>query len=458
MNSNNYQYLKNDQGKLQYANFEFCPPQISDRRIILPYRLSGGIEPDIVFNETLTLPEQLPLPNPADPVVQSLLSGVHRAFGVSYFKAAIPPQVIAEPVTLEDAAFWNLLYGTGMGEFWYRNNLNPQIHAPRFPDGATTSISEVAKPSEERVLILVGGGKDSVVAREVVRQAGVAADAISLGTSFWQQRSAQMMGLRHLVIDRQIDTQLFALNRQGAWNGHIPISACIAFITTLVAYIGGYSAVIAANERSANESNLSWHGISINHQWSKSFEFEQQFNAWRQRHLQGGGPHYFSLLRTLGELRIAEAFARHSQYFADFASCNANFRHQLSSAPPRWCGHCPKCVFVQLILAPFFDEAIVQNIFGGDFLANPDNLPIIEELVGISGVKPFECVGTHEESLAALAKLHSLGRLRQHLPHWYSERIAPMISNADQLWEKARAIYGEHQIPTLWQERLNAYL
>ncbi len=444
--------------RLDYAAFEFSGAELAGRDITLRYRLSGGA-PAIDFTEILTLPAEIPAPDPADPIVAALLDGVHRAFGVSYYKTAAPSQVIAAPVSDADSEFWNLLYGEGLGEFRYRNQLHPRLHAPKFPAGGKTQIRPATPLGDERALVLIGGGKDSAVAREVVRHAGVPADGLSLGSSYWQERSAAAMGIRQWVIRRQLDPQLFDLNRNGALNGHIPISACIAFIAALAAYAGGYSAVIAANERSADENNLDWDGLSVNHQWSKSFAFEQQFQAWLERRIDGG-PRYFSLLRPLSELRIAEAFARHPHYFDHFASCNANFRHQPAAAPPRWCGHCPKCLFVQLILAPFLDPATVERIFGADFLNQPENRPLLEELLGVRGVKPFECVGSPEETRAALAQLHAQGRLPPALSDWARQypALATALADPTPIWNAARVIGGPQQIPKPWLERLHAYL
>jgi len=443
--------------RLRHDSFEFSGTGISGRVISLKYRLAGGPDPDITFEEKLELPVALPMPDPTDPVVQHLLDGVHRAFGVSYFKAAIPAHIIAPPVTTEDARFWDTLYTEGLGEFWFRNDLD-QRGRVHFPTGNEAVSASAGGTPDERSLVLVGGGKDSAVAREIVRHAGVPADALTVGTSAWQQRSTSAMNLRHLVVRRVIDPKLFDLNRHGALNGHIPISACIAFVSTLVAYIGGYSSVIAANERSANEGNLVQNGISVNHQWSKSLSFEEGFQNWCARRLHGG-PDYFSILRPLSELRIAAEFARHSKYFDYFTSCNSNFRHLSPQAEaPRWCGHCPKCVFVQLILAPHLDDKAMLGMLGGDFLSDPRNLPVLEELIGITGLKPFECVGTAEESRAALTRLANTGRLRGHLPGWYSERVAPMIGDSASNWEAAMAVHGPHRIPTTWEQRLHAYL
>ena len=130
------------------------------------------------------------------------------------------------------------------------------------------------------------------------------------------------------------------------------------------------------------------------------------------RHL-GDGYDYFSLLRPLTELRIVKAFATHPEYFEAVTSCNRNFK-QSGPAARRFCLACPKCVFVALMARPWLSDRDYHRWFGGDPLADPANVTLVEELLGVTGAKPFECVGTPDETAAAI----HLARTRGHLlPH-----------------------------------------
>lgn len=437
-----------------HARFELTSRELDGRLVRLGYRLAGGPDPDVELVEELELPEQIPAPSSEDPVVEALLDGLHRAFGVSYFKVCAPSVIVAPPTTHADAAFWDTVYGEGMGEFWYRNGLDPERRG-RFPVGAEEPVRVALPPRQERALILAGGGKDSAVACEIVRAAAVPADAFSLGEHAWIARSVEPMGLRHLVARRRIDPRLRELNQRGAYNGHVPISACIAFVAQLVAHLGGHDVVVAANERSADEGNLRWHGIEVNHQWSKTLGFERAFQAWWDRRFDGG-PRYFSILRPLSELRIARELSRHPQHFEHFTSCNTNFRLSAQNAPVRWCGRCPKCVFVAVVLAPHLSDAEISRVFGRDLLAEPENRPMLEALVGLSGHKPFECVGTADECVAALVRLRDSGRLPRALDGLVEEASRTRGSEAS--WERAMAISGDHAMPERWEARVYAYL
>ena len=81
-------------------------------------------------------------------------------------------------------------------------------------------------------------------------------------------------------MQRMMDPKLFDMNQQGYYNGHVPISGVIAFVLVTAAYLYDYTYIIMSNEKSANEGNTVLDGIEINHQRSKSYEFESDFNEY----------------------------------------------------------------------------------------------------------------------------------------------------------------------------------
>jgi hypothetical protein len=130
---------------------------------------------------------------------------------------------------------------------------------------------------------------------------------------------------------------------------------------------------------------------------------------------------YFSLLRPLSELRIAAMFARSERFLPVFTSCNAAFRLDGRRRVDRWCGHCPKCRFVFLALAPFLSRDRVVEVFGGDLLADPAQLAGYRELLGLTGHRPFECVGEVDECRAALQMI--AGDVR-----WVASPLIPRLA------------------------------
>jgi len=177
--------------------------------------------------------------------------------------------------------------------------------------------------------------------------------------------------------------------------GHKPLSLYLAFTSAFVAKLSGSNYIISSNEKSANYENLDFHGVKINHQYTKSYQFESEFANYIKLYL---SPQlsYFSLLRPLYELQILKIFAKFDKYHNTFVSCN-NTIHE-----SHWCGRCSKCAFIYLGLYPFLNSIKLSQMIGKNMLNDPLMLPRYLALTGVSGHKPFECVGTVEENMAAM--------------------------------------------------------
>jgi hypothetical protein len=437
----------------RHARFEIRSGTIDRRTITLSYGLCGGPDPDIDLVETFELPEVDP-PEVSDPAVRAALDDLLVACGVSYWKAACPAEIACPSVSLDatSAAFWSEVWTQGLGEFFYRNRLDPRGRIA-FPASRHEAASEaVSRPISGPALLLVGGGKDSVVSREILRDGGVQVDLFSVGDPLWIRRSAAAMGDRHLVARRRLDPVLVELNARGAWNGHVPISAIVACVARLVALGGRHGAVVASNERSASFGNVEWHGLDVNHQWSKGLPFEAALDdRWVGA---PRGPRYFSLLRPFSELWIAGRFARHPRYFDAVTSCNANFR--LSGGEvARWCGRCAKCVFVWLVTSPHLDAHERDRVFGRDFGNDPENGDLLRELLGVSGHKPFECVGTPDEAAAAAWRLAEQGVLTGEAAVVARDAALTRASDPGALWAREMAPSPDHRVPPPYRDLLD---
>jgi hypothetical protein len=447
----------------RFSTFSFTHRAIEGRRVRLGYALTGGdAGTRVEFEETLDLPESLePLAGADDPAVAAALLGAHLAAGTSYWKTSLPPELVVEGASLsdDDARFWTDVYTLGLGEFFYRNGIDPTERASfRTASGAARPSAEARKASGP-TLLLWGGGKDSVVSHEVLKAAGEAHELLSIGRMEWEwvRRSAAVAGTPSHFVSRRLDPKLGEMNAAGALNGHVPVNAVLAFAGTLVALLASRPAVIASNEASASFGNATWKGIDVNHQWSKSLEFERSIRAWLRRNVPGG-PEYVSLLRPLSELRIMKAFASHPEYFDAVTSCNANFR-QSGPAARRFCLTCPKCVFVALMARPWLDDAAYHGLFGGDALADPANITFVEELLGVRGTKPFECVGTPDESMAALHLARLAGRT---IPHGvmtaFNRSVAARLPDLDAMSAAALTVSPDHELSARRIAQLDGYL
>ncbi len=218
--------------------------------------------------------------------------------------------------------------------------------------------------------------------------------------------------VRHLVT-RTIDPGLLELNERGALNGHIPITAIVSCIALLTAATQGIDAVLMANERSASAGNLTWNGVEVNHQFSKSRRAERLLTDAVAEI--PGAPQIFSVLRPASELKIAKAFAALDQYHSVFTSCNRVFQLDPNERLGAWCCDCDKCRFVFLILAPFMAPERLTRIFGKDLLDDPAQYEGFARLTATGGDKPFECVGEVQESLAAIELLVRQPQWREHV-------------------------------------------
>ena len=248
-------------------------------------------------------------------------------------------------------------------------------------------------------IVAIGGGKDSLLSTEILRSEQ---DLSTWSLGHRQQLTPLIdrINLPHLWVERKLDTQIMQHNDTGAYNGHIPISAIFAATGTIVALLSGNRDVVVSNENSANDPTLFYQGVAINHQYSKSLEFEIDFQKYLQNRL-GDGVRYYSLLRPFSELSIAEMFSKYFYKYKDvFSSCNRAFTQKADGL--FWCGQCAKCAFTFLILTPFISRQDLESLWGHNLLLDAGLKRIYEQLLGIQGDKPLDCVGEIRESRAAM--------------------------------------------------------
>jgi hypothetical protein len=390
--------------------------------------------------------------------LDGLLALLHWVAGVSYFKTAAPPAVSCETGAPPPAvaALLEALYSEGLGEFAFTNSL-AELPRPRFPRGAAAPAGAEPGTPPRHVLVPVGGGKDSAVALEIVRRSGLELALFSVGDAAPIARTVAAAGLPHLLARRRLDPQLAVLNRSGALNGHVPVTAIISCAALLTAAMHGFDTLAMANERSASSGNVLWDGIEVNHQFSKSLRAERLLRAALAEvtaELQ-----LFSVLRPASELAIARAFARMERYHGAFTSCNAIFRLDPELRAASWCCDCPKCRFVFLALAPFSDPQHMREIFGRDLLDEDAQFEGFALLTATGGHKPFECVGEEQESLAAIRMLAEDARWSGHrvLARLLAEVLPRHPSDAGDPG-RVLALADDHEVPASLMADVRALL
>lgn len=391
----------------------------------LVYRFDDG--PMLI--ETIRFADAtLPIPHGREIALAAALRLLHLIAGISYYKAAVPEHIVVEGDALDRdlATLMDTIYLHGLGEFAHRNGLDLRERI-RFPQDnqAPANASNIGLP--RHTLVPIGGGKDSLVTLELLRATHEPMTATWVGQSPLIAACVERSGLPQLNIDRQISPLLFEMNRNGAWNGHIPVTAINSAILVCAAILHGFDAIAFSNERSASSANLIHDGFAVNHQWSKGIDFERIFRTYVQSRV-AADLDYFSALRPLSELAVTRLFAALAQYHDVFSSCNRNFRILADKPAERWCGHCPKCHFVFLALSPFLPKTRLVAIFGRNLLDDLALAGDFDALLEIGAHKPFECVGEGRESRAALAALGSRAEWREDaLVARFAAQIQPML-------------------------------
>lgn len=336
---------------------------------------------------------------------------------ISYWKIACPPKVIIKCGYLNEnmIKWWKSLYFNGLGEFYYTNGIeenetdfmeilvDEDIEIPVYPactrDDKALKGAESINEAESGLtgcLIPIGGGKDSALTLDILKgekDSNYCYIINPRGATIETYKAAGYGEEKVIAAKRTLDKNMLELNRQGYLNGHTPFSAIVAFSATIAAYVNGIKYIVLSNEASANESTVQ--GSYVNHQYSKSFRFEKDFHEYEESYI-GSGTYYFSLLRPMSEFQIAKHFSRCNEYLDIFKSCNVGSKEDI------WCGHCPKCLFVWLILSPFLSQKRLAEIFGRNMADDKDMELYFSQLIGLEKEKPFECVGSRDEINAAI--------------------------------------------------------
>lgn len=371
--------------------------------------------------------KKLPLKSLDTAQVKNMVFHIGMVELISYWKCTCSPKVVIQCGYLnqEQIQWWKKLYFYGLGELFYRNQIQTDMESFMQIECKQTEQMEYPEIQEksEGYIIPIGGGKDSVVTLETLKR-GKDDYGLIINPKPVTIECAKIAGIddEHIIeIHRTIDKNLIELNSQGFINGHTPFSAMLAFVSYFVAYLTDKKYIALSNENSANESNVA--GEKINHQYSKSFEFECDFEEYAVKYLKAPVK-YFSFLRPLNELQIAKLFAKHEQYHSTFKSCNVGSKEK----EWKWCCNCAKCLFAYTILSPYLYKQKLISIFGEDLFEKQELLDTFLELTGNKDTKPFDCVGTFEEVNFAVSKvITDLEQKHQTLPYllqYYREHFS----------------------------------
>ncbi len=291
-------------------------------RVVYDFETPGLSE----FHPTWTFPVRRELDAEAKRILEELIFQLGLAETISYYKITCPKKVRIECGTLtgEQRAWWRKLYYNGLGEFMYRNGIEVSEEELLTIECPSPEEQGVRKPFQDPTeykgfLVPVGGGKDSVVTLETLRGQDIMTYHINDDSAIDEVIEVFNHTENDCRARRTLDPNMLELNRKGYLNGHTPFSAIVAFSSTAAAFLSGRRMIALSNETSANETTV--RGSFVNHQYSKSYEFEQDFQNYIGQ-ITTSDIHYFSFLRPLAEIEIAALFAQCRDYHRVFLSCN----------------------------------------------------------------------------------------------------------------------------------------
>jgi hypothetical protein len=420
-------------------------------QIVCRYALDGWR-----FEERITFPGGGEWESPA---VAEAARLVFLLAGVSYYKAAAPPVIDLgdHGLTVAEEALLRSFYVDGLGEYAYRNGLDLSGLELRAERRDVPDLDWHPRPG--RPLIPFGGGIDSIVSVEEVR--GKSSDPALFVVGMGGQRfaaiedAAAATKLPVVRAEREIDPKVreAARLRMNFRNGHVPVTGVISAIAITAAALGERDAVVMSNEQSASSGNVEVDGRAVNHQFSKSWAFEQALRGVLDENL-GTDFSWFSLLRPFSELWVARRLATSVGYLRVFRSCNRAFHIDPALRLDHWCGVCDKCAFIDLVLAPFLPASTLDVVFGGrEPLADEELAPVFRTLLGLSGdLKPWECVGDVAECRAAAVQAAGRGdRAHDKLLGLLADEVRAadpsLAGGADEAMARLLAPLGSHAVP-----------
>ena len=431
-----FSYLRRKYPKFTYEKFGY-KIQKNSLSITFHYKIS-----DIKFKPTVNIVgiDVSNFKNIERAVLENFIFNLGLVEMISYWKATCSPiiKITAGSLDQQQKNWWKNLLIQGLGEFFYQNRINfKQEKFITIESEGSNNLLKDMSDHQTQYLVLNGGGRDSAVTLEMLQELKKEGTILMLNPTLSSQALASISPIgNNITVTREIDHKLPELNSKGYLNGHTPFSAYLAFLSLLCALILDHNFIIISNERSANEENIEFLGEKINHQYSKSFEFEKEFREYVSANL-SENIKYFSLLRPLYEFQISKIFSNYPKYFDAFQSCNKKL------VKNKWCGECPKCLSTYITLYPFLETEELNKIFNKDLYASTKLIDLLLHITGVREPKPFECVGTYEELREGLKlSIKKFERSNQPLPFLLRYAMEKVLNKN----------YTQSKILTSWDE------
>jgi len=381
-------------------------------------------------------------------ISNNFLFNIHIVLWISYYKLFPTKKLIVESgfLTKEQIDFWKKLYRNGLGEFFIKNNIDFKNILEFENSDKSFSLQkeksiikllnkDIKNRNIKKSLLMWGGWKDSIVSSILLEKEWENFSPFV----FWKidrikEDTLKTLWKKTMLVKRKLSSNLFKLNEEWYFNWHVPITWIIAFVSLFSAYLYNFKDIVLSNEKSADEWNIIWNWLEINHQYSKSWEFERDFRLYVVKYI-SKDINYYSKLRDKYELEIAEIFSKNAQkYFKTFSSCNRNFVITWKKQNKNWCCECEKCAFVYLILGQYLDESEMLLIFWENLLKKETLFETYKWLFWFWENKPFECVWTYEESIISAKNM--IKKYNKAIKNWKIKKLPYILSKFEEKFEE----------------------
>ena len=207
--------------KFIFKDYVFDP---ATNTVELKYSLDNEID----FTEVISWNIEAVSYNPE--ILERALFALWIMAGVSYYKTYLPKEIVIERggLTESQKIFFSKTYQLGLAQFFYTNQLDWE-GVINFKSDSVESINELSTGNSGSLSAL-GGGKDSIVAAELMNLMGIEFDCWAVNQAERFVGISESIGAKTFSVTRRLDGKLAKLNGVDAYNGHVPITAINSFI------------------------------------------------------------------------------------------------------------------------------------------------------------------------------------------------------------------------------------
>jgi hypothetical protein len=335
--------------------------------------------------------------------------------------ASLAPAVIdfgpyADLVTDSFWDLWETFFRHVWGVWRYENDL-PDYRLPRPASASTLEAGPVAgaRDGESKLLVLCGGGKDSLVTMKLLERTGTDYHTFVYSHSTYGRAQFQhdlIDGLiahcttrqvhRAWVIDDALEAPIARVYPDLGIGRIVSAETVSSYWLALpLALQHGFTEVALGITRSTDEHNLVWDktGEEINYLWGMSADAERLLHDYVRRELVSDLT-MFHLLRPIYDVNVFSLLRR------DLAAVPAT--HSCAQLKP-WCGRCAKCLYVWMSYVAWLPPETVTACFDRNLFSIPQNRTMLRKMLGLESHKPTDCVGTVNEARLAFAMCRARG-------------------------------------------------